>query len=72
MNKFLTLTEARKLIPGEPSSASLNRWCRRGFKTSAGIVVKLRHERAGLRYFTTTEWLAEFFAAVDAKHKEAV
>lgn len=61
---YLSLGQAAKLIPttsGRPPSAcSLWRWCRKGFKTPSGEIVRLEHHRFGSRIAVTHEALDAF------------
>lgn len=64
--KYLTLTEATKLTPRQPTVATLWRWARRGVLARNGTRIQLRHIRVGGRVYTTEQWLHEFFEAVMA------
>jgi len=54
-NKYLSLAEAAREVPGRPSPSTLWRWATRGVNG-----VTLRTWRFGDRFFTTREELEEF------------
>lgn len=62
--KHVDLTMAAKLFPGDPSTACIWRWCRKGVKGRNGERVKLQHVRSGGKLFTTRQWADEFLAAI--------
>src|SRR5688500_12408869 len=69
--KFISVEEAAKLIPTNPSPVSVWRWMRRGVKSRGGGTVHLRHVRYGGRLFTTEADVAAFaeaLAQADAEH----
>ena len=71
LSKHLTLAQAARITPGEPSPQCLWRWCRRGVKSRAGQRVRLQHIRIGGMIYTTAKWLEEFgqrLAQADAIH----
>ncbi len=57
--KYLTLTQATKLLPGRPHRSTIWRWCSVGVKTPTGRIC-LRHMILGCRLLTTQEWLEDF------------
>ena len=70
-SNYLNLTEAAKLCPGRPHTASVWRWCRKGIKARSGEQVRLNHVRAGSRIFIKPDALDDFFrrvAEADAQH----
>lgn len=58
-DELLTLSEACRLLPRQPSPATLWRWRTRGLKVN-GKCVKLECIRVGARWCTTREALADF------------
>jgi len=74
MRKYLTLAEAAQLLPRPPVSATLWRWCVKGFYIRyVDKIIRLRHVRIGRKMFTTEEWLEQFVddlsAAREAERK---
>ena len=72
-DRLISLSEAAKITPGRPHTATLTRWCRPGIKARTGERVRLRHWRVGRKIFTTAEALEEFFertAEADLPHFE--
>ena len=70
-DRLISLSEAAKLTPGRPHTATLTRWCRPGIKARTGERVRLKHWRVGRKIFTTPEALEEFFertAEADLPH----
>ena len=70
---LISLSEAAKITPGRPHTATLTRWCRPGIKARTGERVRLKHWRVGRKLFTTAEALQEFFertADADLPHFE--
>ena len=63
-DNYITVSQAAKLSPGRPHTASVWRWMRRGVRTRSGGVVKLEHVRAGGKLYTTKAALQRFFQAV--------
>ena len=57
MSDYLTLRQAKELLPFEVSVSTLWRWCRQGF---GGF--RLEYVRIGRRMCTTNESLDRFFA----------
>lgn len=61
---FLSLPQAAKLVPTSsgrhPGTATLWRWCTKGFSTPSGETVKLVHVRFGSRICVTVAALQEF------------
>ena len=69
--KYLTLSDAARIVPGRPCSKTLWRWARRGLTARTGRKVHLRHVRIGGRVYTTAEWLETFYeqlAEADLEH----
>lgn len=62
---WLTLTEARALVPGRPNVSTLFRWCRDGVSIG-GQRVRLEFVRAGRRFFITREAIGRFLEAQSA------
>ena len=70
-DNLISLSEASKITPGRPHTATLTRWCRPGIKARTGQRVRLKHWRVGRKIFTTAEALQEFFertAEADLPH----
>ena len=70
---LIPLSEAAKLTPGRPHTATLTRWCRPGIKARTGERVRLQHWRVGRKIYTTAEALDKFFqrtAEADLPHFE--
>lgn len=57
---YISMSQAATLLPNRPSSGTIWRWCRRGIRSAAGDVIKLRHVRFGKRLYTRADWVAEF------------
>ena len=69
--KHLTMAQAARISPGQPSPNCVWRWCRHGVKSRSGERVRLRHIRIGGVIFTTAEWVQEFgqrLAEADVHH----
>lgn len=62
--KFLSMTDAAKVLPIRPHVCTIWRWCRKGIQARNGEYIRLRHFRVGGRMFTTKEDLYEFFEKV--------
>ncbi len=74
LQAYLTLGQASKLAPGNPSTNCIWRWCRRGVLARSRQRIRLRHIRAGGKVMTTAAWIAEFcstLAKADAAYFEA-
>lgn len=70
-DQYLTLAQAAKVTPGQPSVNAMWRWCRRGVRSRDGARVYLEHIRVGGKIFTTAEWVYEFgqrLATADTAH----
>ncbi len=63
VTKYLTFSEAAKLVPGQPTSNCVLRWARFGLKTRGGCRVRLQYIRVGHKCFTRSEWLDDFYQA---------
>ena len=57
---YITLASAAKLVPSEPCSNTIWRWCRKGVKSRNGTWIRLQHVRVGSHMYTTARWLADF------------
>ena len=57
---YLTIKEARAMVPGRPDVSTLHRWSRKGVKARNGFTVKLATVRMGGQVFTTKEALSSF------------
>ena len=71
LDEHLTLSQAAKLAPGQPSSNCVWRWCRRGVLSRTGERVYLQHVRVGGKMYTRAEWLEDFgrtLAEADAEY----
>jgi hypothetical protein len=64
MMQYITLTQATKLCPTRPHTATIWRWCRKGVKTRSGERIRLEHVRMGGRVLTTEENMLRFFKEV--------
>lgn len=60
----ISLGQAAREAPGNPSPHALWRWARRGIKSRAGHRVFLEHTRLGGRIYTTRSALERFGRAV--------
>ena len=67
-NEFVTLEQARSLVPGKHKYLAIWRWARYGLKVKGRDErIYLRTKRFGRTLYTTCGWLAEFGQAlVDA------
>lgn len=71
-NEYLTLSQAAKLIPGRPSTITIQRWIKNGvYPRTASKRVYLRSKCVGARVFTTQAWLDQFEAECTAAHEAA-
>jgi len=70
-DRYLTLSDATRHLPGRPHTSSVWRWCRKGVKARNGERIKLQSWRYGGRVYTTLEALDAFgraMAEADAEH----
>jgi len=68
---YLTLAQAGRNAPGQPSPNCLWRWCRKGVIARNGQRVRLQHVRIGGKLYTTARWIEEFglrLAQADAEY----
>lgn len=69
--EMLDLLAAAKCFPGDPATAAIWRWCRKGCKSRRGERVYLEHRRVGGKLYTTKTWCEEFqkrLASEDLTH----
>ena len=69
--KLINLSEASRLIPGQPHPSSVWRACRRGIKARNGKRIRLEHLRCFGRIMTSEEAIIRFWAELarhDAEH----
>ena len=59
-NEHLSLSQAARMAPGQPTPNCIWRWCRRGVKARTGERIRLEHVRIGGKLFTTRRWINEF------------
>lgn len=74
-SKYLTCSEASKLLPGRPSANCVWRWARRGVQSRGGERIRLQHVRMGGALYTTARWIDEFgraLAEADARHFDSL
>ena len=67
---YLSLSQATKVIPGNPNVCSVWRWIRRGVKCRNGLRIKLDHRRIGGKMFVTPTGLDDFFRRTAAADQE--
>jgi len=56
---YLTVSEAARLIPGQPSPSTVWRWCQRGIRAPNGERIRLEHRWSGRRIVTRMKWVEE-------------
>jgi hypothetical protein len=74
--KYLNLSQASRLCPGQVSPPTLWRWCRRGLRIRGSKErITLFHVRVGWKIYTTQRALSEFFcklANADREHFQQI
>lgn len=66
---YIGLGQAAHLIPGNPSTNCVWRWCRTGIKARDGTRIHLEHVRWGAKVMTRPIWVEEFGKALAAADK---
>jgi|GEM_PF-6481060 len=61
LKDFLTMAQAAKECPGRPSSATIWRWITKGVQLPDGRRIHLKGRRVARRWYTTEDWLLDFF-----------
>lgn len=61
---FMSLSEAAKSLPGQPSELTVRRWVLKGLRFGDDVV-KLQVLRVGKRIKTCAKWLAAFQRTCD-------
>ena len=64
MFSYLSLSDAVNIVPGNPSTNVLWRWCRRGLKARNGNIVRMEHCRIGGKIYVTERAIEQFFSSL--------